>query len=119
MRYQSLIVWQKSLKLAEEIYHLTEDLPNAEKYGLADQMRRAAVSVPSNIAEGAERESVMDYTRFLTFAKGSVAELETQLILCKRIGYLPAGKTDPILVLCGEIKRILKTMILKFKTKKE
>ncbi|HVS79690.1 MAG TPA: four helix bundle protein [Candidatus Paceibacterota bacterium] len=81
--YKNLIVWQKSMQLVKEIYKLTDQMPHREVYGLADQMRRAAISVPSNIAEGSQRATRKDFSQFLRIARGSAAELETQLLLTK------------------------------------
>ena len=86
--YRDLNVWQRGMDLAEQVYRITKKLPNAEIYGLISQMRRAVVSIPSNIAEGYARKSSNAYRHFLLIALGSNSELETQLILCKRIGYL-------------------------------
>lgn len=83
--YKRLIVWQKSIDLAEQIYCVVLKLPDREKYGLADQLRRAAVSVPSNIAEGSKRESQKEFAQFLQIAAGSLAEVETQLILVNKL----------------------------------
>ena len=79
--YRDLVVWQKSMELTEEIYRLVKTLPREETYGLSDQMRRAVVAVPSNIAEGHGRNSEKEFIRFLCMAKGSVFELETQILL--------------------------------------
>ena len=79
--YKSLIVWQKSVLLAKEVYRLTDQLPTRENFALADQMRRAAVSIPSNIAEGNRRSTKKDYAHFISIAHGSLAELETQLLI--------------------------------------
>lgn len=79
--YRDLIVWQKSIYLVKQIYILTEQLPREEQFGIISQMRRAAVSIPSNIAEGHERNNRKEYAHFLGIAKGSAAELETQLII--------------------------------------
>ena len=81
MTHRDLKVWQKSMELVLRVYKITRDLPNSEKYGLISQMQRSAVSVPSNIAEGAGRSSPKEYVRFLDIAKGSLSELETQLII--------------------------------------
>ena len=86
--YKELIVWQKSFDLAKEIYLITKSLPEDEKYGLTSQIRRASVSIPSNIAEGANRGSPKEFIRFLHIAAGSAAELETQLLLAEEIGLL-------------------------------
>lgn len=78
--FQDLIVWKKSMKLAKDVYMFGNQLPQAEKYGLVGQMQRCAVSIPSNIAEGSKRGSKKEYRKFLHIARGSVAELETQLL---------------------------------------
>jgi len=83
--YKDLIVWQKGLELTKTVYQLTTKLPENEKFGLVSQVRRAAVSIPSNIAEGRERGTRKDYAQFLRIALGSTAELETQLILIESI----------------------------------
>ena len=83
--YKDLEVWQRAIALCEEIYRLTEAFPERERYGLSVQMRRAAVSIPSNIAEGYGRGSRQDYTRFVKMSRGSAAELETQLILADKL----------------------------------
>jgi len=87
MAYQNLLVWQEAMKLAELVYRQTLALPKAEAFGLTSQMRRAAVSIPSNIAEGAGRNSSGELVQFLGIASGSLAELETQEALCVRLGY--------------------------------
>lgn len=79
--FKSLIVWQKSLALAKEVYRLSDLLPARESYALADQMRRSAVSIPSNIAEGSRRNGKKDYAHFVSIAHGSLAELETQVLI--------------------------------------
>lgn len=81
--YKDLTVWQKSYELVREIYKLTESLPRHEQFGLISQMRRCAVSIPSNIAEGQQRHNLKEYKQFLGVAKGSSAELETQLLLSR------------------------------------
>ncbi len=85
--YNDLIVWQKSMDLVVEVYKLVRNLPKEELYALSNQMRRAAVSVPSNIAEGQKRNSTKEFVQFLSFAKGSAAELQTQLLICNRLDY--------------------------------
>ena len=85
--YKDLLVWQKSIDLVKDIYHLIPQLPDSERYNLSDQMKRSAVSVPSNIAEGAGRGSNKDYLRFLYIARGSLRELETQLIIIGELGF--------------------------------
>ena len=108
--YKDLIVWQKSMDLVVAVYELTDELPKTETYGLASQMKRAAVSIPSNIAEGRRRGSRKEYKRFLTIAFSSGGELETQIEIVKR---LPFGKTidysrvDSVL---DEVMRMLNKM---------
>ncbi len=86
--FRELLVWQKSMDLAVEIYAFERSLPPEEKYCLGDQIRRCTISIPSNIAEGHSRNSTKDYIRFVSISRGSVAELQTQLILSMRLGYL-------------------------------
>lgn len=105
--YKDLIVWQKSMDLVEEIYRLTKSLPKEEMYSLSDQMKRAAVSIPSNIAEGKNRNSNKEYIHFLSIAHGSISELETQLLICVRIGYLSQEQIDRAIELCDEVGRMI------------
>jgi four helix bundle protein len=85
--HEDLDVWKLSMDLVEDIYKLTYNFPSEEKFGLISQLRRAAVSVPSNIAEGAARKSDKEYIQFLYIALGSLAEIETQLLISKRLGF--------------------------------
>ena len=87
-KHHGLKVWQKSMELVKEIYELTAKFPSQERYALVMQMRRAAVSVPSNIAEGAGRRGPKEFARFLLVARGSLSELETQVIIARMLGYL-------------------------------
>jgi four helix bundle protein len=93
--YRDLIAWQKSVDLVTEIYRITQSFPKTEQFGLCSQMQRAAVSIPSNIAEGHALRQTQAYLRHLAIASGSLAELETQLEISKRLGYLQP--TDQIL----------------------
>ena len=111
--YKELIVWQKSMLLVEEVYRLVKKLPKEETYVLSDQIRRAVISIPSNIAEGNGRESEKEFLRFLAIAQGSNAELETQLIICQRLGYMSAEDIRPALLLQEEISKMLRTFIKK------
>lgn len=104
--YRDLIAWQKSMQLAREIYRLTELFPRVETYGLTSQMRRAAVSIPSKIAEGHERPS-SDYRQFLGHALGSLMEIETQLLLAEDLGYLEKGRSENLLQRTTELAKIL------------
>lgn len=103
--YQSLSVWQKAMELAREVYALTESLPKKEQFALCDQMRRAAISVPSNIAEGFRRGSKRDYAHFVSIAHGSLSELETQILLAKDL-YTRIEHTKA-LILSDEVGRML------------
>lgn len=99
-----MIGWQKSMALAEQVYRFAADLPDSEKFGLSSQIRRAAVSIPSNIAEGYGRDSKVDYARFVNMALGSTRELQTQLELCNRLGF---GSTSDLLQSAEEVSKIL------------
>ena len=92
--YRDLKVWQAGLKLAEAVHAVTTDFPKAEVFGLISQLRRAAVSIPSNIAEGHARDSTKEFLRFISIAMGSLAELETQLTLACRLGFLERKKLE-------------------------
>ena len=101
--YRELEIWQLSMELAEDIYKVLKTFPREELYGLSDQIRRAAVSVPSNIAEGFGRDSNNDFAHFVSIAKGSLFEVSTQLELASRLGYLPSGtKFSPRLTTIGK-----------------
>ena len=111
--YKELIVWQKSMKLAEKVYLLVKALPREETYALSDQIRRAAVSIPSNIAEGHARQSQKEFLQLLCIARGSRAELETQLLLAQRLGYfcaVPQDLLESTMDLLDEISRMLYTL---------
>ena len=112
--YKDLIVWQKSMSLAKEIYRLANKLPKEELYGLTNQLKRAAVSIPSNIAEGNGRISSREYARFLSIARGSKSEVETQLLLCVELNYLESADTETALELSTEVGKMLNAMIAKF-----
>lgn len=94
--YKELIVWQKAMDLAEDVQRVSQRFPKEELYGLTSQLRPAAVSVPSNIAEGQARQSKAEFLNFLSIANGSLADVETQLLLAQRFGYLRfPGTTNP------------------------
>ena len=105
--YRDLVVWQKSMELAQRIYETTGAFPREEVFGLSCQLRRASVSVPSNIAEGRSRRSTRDFLNYLSIAYGSLAEIETQITLSRRLGYVSVEQEDSFLTLCGEIGRML------------
>ena len=109
--YKDLIVWQKSMDLVDEIYRLVKFLPKEETYALSDQMRRAAVSVPSNIAEGYERKSPKEFANFLSIARASRAELETQICICVRQNYINTEQAEKAFSLCNEVQRMINKFI--------
>jgi four helix bundle protein len=104
--HKELIVWQKAMDLVVSIYKLTKSFPKTEVYGLASQMQRAAVSVPSNIAEGHGLKQTQAYARHLAIANGSLTELETQLEIARRLGYLTA-EDESVVNQAGEVGRML------------
>ena len=108
--FKDLIVWQKAMELVAEVYILVKKLPKEELFALSDQMRRAAISTPSNIAEGQGRNSSKEYVRFLAFAKGSKAELETQLLLCVKINYLNILEIETAINLIHEIGKMINAL---------
>lgn len=109
--YQDLIVWQKSVKLTKGIYLLTKKFPPNEAYGLTSQIRRAAVSIPANIAEGYGRKTKKDYQQFLSIAYGSALELETHLIISVEVGLCGMEETTDLRSLLTEVLKMLNTMI--------
>lgn len=109
--HKELLVWQKAMQLVVDIYNLIRLLPKEETYGLSDQMRRAAISIPSNIAEGNARSSQKDMVHFLYIAQGSRAELETQLELCELVGYISKERLEHVLMQTQEIGRMLSGLI--------
>ena len=117
--YKDLIVWKKSVKLVMQVYDYIQVFPKNESYVLSDQMRRAVVSIPSNIAEGYERMTTAEYIRFLSIARGSKAELETQLHICNQ---LKLGNMEKNVVLqssCEEIGKMLNSMVYTLNSKKQ
>ncbi|MGA3163424.1 MAG: four helix bundle protein [Verrucomicrobiota bacterium] len=109
--YRSLVVWQKAKVLAVDVYQLTEAETIRHDFSLIDQLRRSAVSVPSNIAEGDERKSDKDSIRFFHIAKGSLAELATQLEIARDVGYFTNAQTEPLIVRCAELGKMLGALI--------
>ncbi len=109
--FKDLDVWKKSMALVTRIYLLTKSLPKDEMYGLTSQMRRAAVSIPSNIAEGRGKRSTKDFLRYLNIAYGSSAELETQMLIAENLGYIDAKNAQPIQDQIAEVNRMLNGMM--------
>ncbi len=105
--YRDLTVWQKSMELAAAVYRLTRQFPRREEYRISGQMIRAATSIPANIAEGHGRGTRKDYAHFVSIAKGSLAELETFLLLVMELTLAPSSATSPVLALAEEVGRML------------
>jgi four helix bundle protein len=113
-KYQKLLVWQEAMNLVVGVYRATERLPTTERFGLCQQLRRAAISIPSNIAEGSGRHSDKDFIRFLNIANGSLLEVETQLLIALQLQYLEEiselqNSIDKIFAMLSSLKRKLKT----------
>ena len=111
--YKDLLVWQRGMDLVETIYQITTKLPASEQWGLLSQMRRASVSVPSNIAEGYARQSTGEYRHHLSIARASLLELETHVLLCQRLGYFTVSNCSPILVEIDTTSKMLASLIAK------
>ena len=105
--YRDLLVWQRAMNLAELVYKETSQFPKEEVYGLTSQMRRSAVSIPSNIAEGHARNSPAQFDQFLGISRGSLAELETQILLSEKLGFLKSEAKTLLLKQCDEVSRML------------
>ena len=115
--YQDLKAWQVSMDLVEQVYRLTQSFPKQEVYGLASQIQRAAVSVPSNIAEGHARDSTKEFLHHLSITLGSLAELETQLILAGRLTYLAKKDLEAAILKTNETGRMLRGLQKALKAK--
>lgn len=108
--YKELIAWRKAIEFVEAIYLCSKSFPSSEIYGLTSQLRRAAVSIPSNIAEGYGRKSQKEYEQFLYIAYGSALEVETQLVIAMRLGYIPAERYEEMNALLQEVIKMLFVM---------
>jgi four helix bundle protein len=115
--YKDLMVWQRAMDLTSLVYRLCAELPADEKYGLVSQARRAAVSVPANIAEGHQRASTKDYLRFLSIASGSLAELETLIELASRLYSLPSTSLRELVQQADELGKMLRSLQQRLETK--
>ncbi|MFH1440664.1 MAG: four helix bundle protein [Candidatus Omnitrophota bacterium] len=113
--FRDLRIWQKSVDFVEKVYKITSDFPKTEVYGLVSQMQRAAVSVPSNIAEGFRRKHPLEYRQFLSISLGSCGELETQIEIAKRLGYIKEEQyrelIDDLDYTCKMIQALIKKII--------
>ena len=115
--HRDLLVWQKAMDLAVELYRATAAFPDHERFGLVSQLRRAAVSVPSNIAEGYGRGSTSDYIRFLRMSRGSLSEIDTQLLLCVSLDFLASDLHERLIERVNECGRILAALIRSLEAK--
>lgn len=108
--YRQLKVWQKAMDLTTDIYKLVKLLPKEETYALSDQVRRAAVSIPSNIAEGQGRNSDKEFVNFLSIARGSLWELESQIEICERLGYIDNVAKSDMFLRTAEVSKMLNAL---------
>jgi four helix bundle protein len=115
--YKDLVVWQKGIALGKLIYQLTKNFPSEEKFGLVAQIRRAAVSIPSNVAEGQARHSTGEFIQSISHAEGSLAELDTQLILIIELKFCSGAAAEPSFALVTEIRRMLNALRRKLATR--
>ena len=115
--FKDLLVWQHAIGLTTETYGLTATFPGAERFGLTNQMRRAAVSIASNIAEGYGRATKGEYVQFLGHARGSCSELETQLVIARKLGFGTAPNLESSEALCHDVSRLLGALMNSLRTK--
>jgi four helix bundle protein len=116
--YRDLVVWARAMDLVVACYQLTKQIPQSEIYGLTSQIRRAAVSIPANIAEGHGRRNLGEYIQHLSIANGSLKELETHLLIAGRLQYVKDAEIIPALEGCGEIGRMLASLMQKLRQKR-
>ena len=116
--YRELIAWQRAMDLVPEIYSLVKKLPGEERYALGDQMRRAAVSIPANIAEGQGRQYPAEFARFLSIALGSLSELDTLLLVAQRLTYLTSEEVESLAPLMIETRKLIYGLLQSKKSKK-
>ena len=105
--YKDLVVWQNGIRLVKQIYQITGDFPASEKYGLTSQMQRAAVSIPSNVAEGQAHHTTKEFILSISHAEGSAGEMETQLIIAMELGYCDSATVQPVLNAVDEMRKML------------
>lgn len=115
--YRELVIWQKGIKLVKKIYKITDQFPKQESFGLSAQLQRAAVSVPSNIAEGQAREHTGDFRRFLFISIGSIAEIDTQLEIAKQLGYISDTDFSTTIEFVIELRKMIHGLIKKLPNK--
>lgn len=115
--YRDLSAWQKAMALTVAIYRVTEQFPQSEEFGLSRQLRRAATSIPSNIAEGQGRSSTNDYIHFLHIVRGSLQEMETQLLLAQQLNFLSVQESESVLTQSSEVSRLISGLISSLKNR--
>jgi four helix bundle protein len=108
--FRELVAWQRAMQLVTEVYRLTEQFPRKETYGLTSQIRRAAVSVASNIAEGQARHSHREFLRFLSIARGSIAEVQTQLLIAQNLSYVDTTQADSLITQASDVCRLVNAL---------
>ena len=113
--YRDLVVWQKSMRLVTETYLVTESFPKSEMFGLTSQLRRAVISVPSNIAEGQGRDSTKEFLHHLSIAYGSLMEVETQIQIAVNLSYIQQSEADKLADKCAEVGRLLNGLLRSLK----
>jgi four helix bundle protein len=116
--YRDLVVWKKSMALVLQVYRCTQAFPRIETYGLTSQLRRAAVSIASNIAEGQARLSTGEFKQFLGNARGSLMEVETQVLIARGLGYLDQNQSEALLATAAEVGRILNGLLASLPSRK-
>jgi four helix bundle protein len=116
--YRELIAWQKAIDLVTDIYECTRSFPESERFGLTSQLRRAAVSVPSNIAEGQGRATTGEFSQFLGHARGSLLEIETQIFIARNLEFFAPAQSNLLLGKCAEVGRILNGLMGSLKNKR-
>jgi four helix bundle protein len=116
MNYKDLIIWKKSFTLTSSVYKITQNFPKEELFGLTSQIRRSALSIPSNIAEGKGHDSDLDFARFLNIAKGLANELECQLLIAENLNYISSQECKKLCNECNEIIKMIVSFIKKLKT---
>jgi four helix bundle protein len=113
--FRDLDVWKLSIEIVKNIYQLTNKFPNSEIYGMIAQLRRSAISIPSNIAEGQGRNSAKEFKQFLAIALGSLAELETQLVISKEVNYLTERDLSPLIIDLDIARKMIKALSISLK----
>ncbi|MEI6509250.1 MAG: four helix bundle protein, partial [Bacteroidota bacterium] len=113
--FKKFTIWNNGIDIVASIYKFTKQLPSEEKFGLISQMCRAAVSIPSNIAEGCSRNSEVEFKRFLEIALGSSFELETQILTCERLGFISSLESQKIILPLNELQKQINSLITKIK----